>query len=98
MSNKIVNDYLKSWTSFEKIPRGIEFNCQTNQGREVPFRLEVVSEDILRFRMNPEGIEEKRGFILTEEKWAPPKFSLEESEKALVVKTEYLYMEIKKDP
>ncbi len=98
MSKKIVNDYLKNWTSFEKTSRGVEFSCQTSQGKEVHFRLEVVSEDILRLRMNPGGIKEKKSFILTEEKWPPPKFSLEESEKALVVKTEHLHTEIKKDP
>ena len=46
------------WGIYKKYTIGVAFQCKTSLVKEVLFRLDVIQEDIIRARMNPEIIME----------------------------------------
>ncbi|MEE4312505.1 MAG: TIM-barrel domain-containing protein, partial [candidate division KSB1 bacterium] len=58
----------------------------------------VIAEDVIRVRMVPGEIPETHSFAVLPLKKTPPSIEIEETERKLVLKTERLILEIKKQP
>jgi len=91
------NSLLK-WNSWENINSGILFHCETALGELVDFRLEVISPQILRARMNCIEVRETKSDMLVRQDWGEVPFEIQEKDDELTLLTEALRVELPKFP
>lgn len=83
----IPENFLRRWTSYSATESGVLFQAETLGGHPVEFRADVIMPDVIRLRMNPDGIWYGPSDILVSDQWPAPAFSLDEQDNALVLTT-----------
>jgi len=91
-------DYIRKWKSFRKTSQGVILTTLTSWEREVEIGLELIAEDIVRIKMNPEGFKEKRSPMLVTTDFSEVAFSLMEKLEAISLSTEKIRVEISREP
>ncbi len=93
-----ISSTVERWESWEKIPTGVRFHCKTARDEPVEFRLDLTAEEILRVRMNPQGIEEQDSEILVDRPDSTPPFEVKETAEGLRVETAAVRVEFPRQP
>ncbi len=89
---------LARWTSCEKIPTGLRFECETALGQTAIVRLDVIFADTLRLRLNPGEIQDKPSDMLLSTDFGGAAFELEIRDTQINLLTGRLRVEIPQFP
>ncbi|MGD9030544.1 MAG: glycoside hydrolase family 31 protein, partial [Anaerolineae bacterium] len=89
---------LRRWERFDRCERGGVFRCLTANGERVDFHVDLVEPDVVRVRMNPNGLRQRASDILIDRDWSPPAFAVEEQDDQVVLATERMHLEFSRYP
>ncbi|MGQ9849474.1 MAG: TIM-barrel domain-containing protein [Aggregatilineaceae bacterium] len=94
----VPDTFVRQWVSYEQIPSGVLFCVKTAGGQALDLRLDMIAPDVLRLRMNPEGIRERPSEMLVQDEWPAPPFSCHETSDCLTLRTARLRIECQRYP
>jgi alpha-D-xyloside xylohydrolase len=89
---------LLRWDSWEELDTGVLFHCQSALEQKILFRIDVITPDIIRIRMNPDTIRESSGEMLNAASFKPADFTVFESEGSLKIETDRLQIVFPQQP
>lgn len=88
--------FIRAWNQFQKTDTGVIFTCELADGNQIEYFVDVINEDVLRMRMNPDGIRNRHSDILVRDSFSAVKFNLLEVEEKLVISTSRIRVEFPK--
>ncbi|MGD8399173.1 MAG: glycoside hydrolase family 31 protein, partial [Anaerolineae bacterium] len=96
----VVSRHLRRWRAFERMERGIRFQCEMADGEPVALQVDVVAPDVVRVRMGRDGIRQGPEEILVgpEAGGDGAAFDVEAQPDILIVRTERLHLEFPRFP
>lgn len=94
----VPNTSLRRWEEYVQTPTGIAFQVRTAGDEMVPVRIDIVAPDVIRVRMNSQGIRQRASEMLMQENWTAPAFSVNECEQSVELHTERLRLVVQKMP
>ncbi len=89
---------LHRWLKFERHETGGLFHCETTVGQPIDFRVDLIESDVVRVRMNPDGIRHDPSDVLTRDQWPAPPFEVEERPDQVTLTTAQLRLEFSRSP
>ncbi len=89
-------NFIRIWKNFNRTETGIHFLCELANGDPIDYYIDVIQEDVIRFRMNPHGIKSGPSDMLIQTSTPPGMFELLESEDLLVLVTARIRVEFPK--
>ena len=92
--------YLRRWLAYERTEQGVLFDCEMVNGQHVAFQVDLIEPDVVRVRMDRDGIHDRPSDILLPREPGQPSqpFALEELEDALILSTGKLRLEFSRYP
>ncbi len=95
----VPKNILRRWLSYTPTETGAVFHCETAGGRPAECRVDIVLPDVIRLRMNPDGVRERESEMLTSPPGDEiPPFTLHEHENHLALSTERVRVEVQRFP
>jgi alpha-D-xyloside xylohydrolase len=85
--------FIRQWLSYQETPKGILFSCELANGDLIEYFVDVIQQDVIRLRMNPNGLRESPSDMLVQTLFPPEKFVLRESEDCVTLVTDRLRVE-----
>jgi alpha-D-xyloside xylohydrolase len=98
---------LRQWIDFRVTHTGVVFRCEASGWKvaasdsdvqQLEVYIDVIYPDVLRLRMNPDGLREKPEDMLVQQEWTSPPFEVIEGENVVTVITERLRAEFIRSP
>ncbi len=87
-----------SWQSWEQDPSGVSFQCQTALGKSAQVRIDIIDPAVIRFRLNPDQINQGPSEILLTQEFPAVKFTVKEQPSLLEIETERLLIRLPQKP
>lgn len=85
--------YIRRWLSYQQKEDGLVFRCEFANGEQLDYFVNVIDNDIIRFRMNPKGLKNSSSDMLVKTDFPPYKFVVLESEDLVTLVTDRLRVE-----
>jgi alpha-D-xyloside xylohydrolase len=86
-------NYIREWKTFKRTETGIQFFCELANGDPIEYFVDVIQDDIIRFRMNPFGTETGSSDMLVQTASPPCMFDLFKSEGLITLVTARIRVE-----
>jgi len=91
-------DHVFCWLGHTRLDAGLVIHCQTAEGRQVDFQVDVYAADTFRFRMNPDGFRPGPTDMLVETAWPPTPFDVEAGGDKVTLTTSRVRLEWQRRP
>ncbi len=85
--------YIRRWLTYQQKEDGLVFRCEFANGEQLDYFINVIDNDIIRFRMNPKGLKNSSSDMLVKTDFPPYKFVVLESEDLVTLVTDRLRVE-----
>lgn len=91
-------DFIRQWQGYSREADGVRFHALTKTGRSLDVLITMVSTDIFRVRMNPEGLRDCTSDMLVGLPSAATPFEVTEEDERVVITTATLRIVVKRLP
>ncbi len=85
--------FIKKWLTYHLSTNGIIFHCELADGEPIDYHVNVIHRDVIRFRMNPFGLETSPSDMLIQTDFPPCPFEIRESEELVTLVTDRMRVE-----
>ncbi len=89
---------LARWTAWEQTATGLRFQCETALGETAEVKLDVIFENTIRFRMNPDAVQDGHSDMLINPDFGDTAFEIEQPGEQIILITADLRVEIPQYP
>ncbi|MGQ9517626.1 MAG: TIM-barrel domain-containing protein [Anaerolineae bacterium] len=98
MNIPVSQTHLRRVTDFQHTSAGLLLTVETAAGQPVPVQIDAIRPDVLRLRMNPQGIRHGKSDILIQESWPTPPFDIHHDKETITILTERMRIVIQRFP
>lgn len=85
--------FIRSWSQYRATPGGVVFDCVLADGGSIEVHVDIIQADVVRLRMNPDGLRNAHSDILVQDNFPPVPFECREGADRLVIATERIRVE-----
>ena len=86
-------NFIRKWNNFNRTETGVHFLCELANGNPIDYYVDVIQDDIIRLRMNPNGLKTESSDMLVKQNAPACMFDLVESEELLTLVTARIRVE-----
>ena len=76
-------NFIRKWNNYNRTETGVHFLCELANGNPIDYYVDVIQDDIIRLRMNPNGLKTGSSDMLVQKISPASMFDLFESEGTL---------------
>ena len=100
MNIPVLITYLRRWIRYRCLQTGLRFDCQMANNQDISVQVDVITPDIIRFRMSLDEINNGPLEMLDPQmqSWPTPSFTIKEDAQSLTLITEKLRVEFQRFP